>query len=160
MKLALAAPLVLLLFVPALVGAPAGAVALAPPPGAPVEPLFLWVPAGGFPDRFPFGQCTWWAAYNRRVSWGGNAADWLVNATALDMPTSADPSVGAIVVYWPGGLYSPLGHVAVVVAVTPSMYTVSEMNAAAGWGRLNTRTIAWPDPDVQGFIPRSDGETR
>jgi hypothetical protein len=160
MKLALAAPLLVLLFVPALLGASAGAVAVASPQGAPVEPLFSWVPAGGFPDRFPFGQCTWWAAYNGRVTWGGNAGDWLVNAGALGVPTNDEPSLGAIVVYWPGGRYSPLGHVAVVVGLTPATYTVSEMNAAAGWGRVNTRTIAWPDPDVQGFIPRSDGETR
>jgi hypothetical protein len=158
MKLVLAAPVLLLFFVPALVGAPAGVAAVAPR-AAPVEPLFSWAPAGGFPDRFPFGQCTWWAAYNRRVTWGGNAGDWLVNASALGVPTSNEPSLGAIVVYWPGGRYSPLGHVAIVVGVTPSMYTVSEMNAAAGWGRVNTRVIRWPDADVQGFIPRSDAET-
>jgi surface antigen len=117
---------------------------------------FSWVPAGGFANRFPFGQCTWWAAYNRRVTWGGNAGDWLVNASAAGMPISVEPSLGAIVVYWPGGLYSPLGHVAVVTAVSPATYTVSEMNAAAGWGRVSTRTIRWPDADVQGFIPRID----
>jgi surface antigen len=159
MKLALAAPLLLFLFVPALVGAPAGAVAVAPR-AAPVEALFSWVPAGGFPNRFPFGQCTWWAAYNRRVTWGGNARDWLVNASALGVPTSDEPSLGAVVVYWPGGKYSPLGHVALVVAVAPSMYTVSEMNAAAGWGRVDTRVIRWPDPDVQGFIPPTAEEMR
>ena len=155
MRLALVAPLLLLLIVPAVVGAPVAAVAVAPR-AAPSEAPFSWVPTGGFPDRFPFGQCTWWAAYNRRVTWGGNAEDWLTNASALGMPTSARPSIGAIVVYWPGGRYSPLGHVALVVTVMADAYTVSEMNAAAGWGRVSTRTIGWPDPDVQGFIPRSD----
>jgi hypothetical protein len=158
MKLALTAPLFVLFIVPAIIGAPVAAVAVAPR-AAPVEPPFSWVPPGGFPNRFPFGQCTWWAAYNRRVTWGGNAGDWLTNASAIGAPTSAQPSLGAIVVYWPGGRYSPLGHVAIVVAVTPSLYTVSEMNAAAGWGRVSTRVIGWPDPDVQGFIPRSDSET-
>jgi surface antigen len=154
-KLALLAPLVLLLIIPAIIGAPVAAVAVAPH-AAPSAAPFSWVPAGGFPNRFPFGQCTWWAAYNRRVTWGGNAGDWLTNAGAAGVPISPEPSFGAIVVYWPGGRYSPLGHVAVVTAVSPSTYTVSEMNAAAGWGQVSTRTIRWPDPDVQGFIPRSD----
>ncbi len=158
MKLALAAPVLVLFIVPAVIGAPVAAVAVAARAAA-VAPPFSWVPAGGFPDGFPFGQCTWWAAYNRRVTWGGNAGDWLANASALGVPTSAEPSLGAIVVYRPGGRYSPLGHVALVVAVTASLYTVSEMNAAAGWGRVSTRVIGWPDPDVQGFIPRSDAET-
>src|SRR5438445_8269395 len=120
--------LLLALTFPVLVGTTAGAVATAPhdPPAA---ALFSWVPAGGFPDRFPFGQCTWWAAYNRRVTWGGNAGDWLVNAQAQGVSTSEYPSVGAIVVYRPGGDYSTYGHVAIVIKVTPSSYTVSEMNA-------------------------------
>jgi surface antigen len=155
MKVALLAPLLLLLIVPAVIGAPVAAVAVAPR-DAPSEPPFSWVPPGGFSDRFPFGQCTWWAAYNRRVTWGGNAGDWLVNASAAGMPISAEPSLGAIVVYWPGGRYSAFGHVALVTAVTPSTYTVSEMNAAAGWGQVSTRVIRRPDADVQGFIPRGD----
>ena len=151
----LLAGLILLVTFPAVVGSAAATIATAPHP-APQVRLFSWVPPGGYPDRFPYGWCTWWAAYNRRVTWGGNAEDWLTNASALGMPTSARPSIGAIVVYRPGGRYSRLGHVALVVTVMPDAYTVSEMNAAAGWGRVSTRTIGWPDPDVQGFIPRSD----
>src|SRR5439155_24721905 len=52
----------LLLSFPAVVGSAAGATAAAPQT-APAKELFAWVPRGGFPDRFPFGQCTWWAAY-------------------------------------------------------------------------------------------------
>ena len=152
MKL-LRAALLLLLTVPAVVGSSAAAVALAPR-AAPTAALFSWVPAGGFPDRFPFGQCTWWAAYNRHVTWHGNAADWLANAAAEGVPTSAAPAVGAIAVYRPGGTYSNYGHVAIVVAVTAETYTVSEMNAV-GWGRVSTRTVRWPDPLVDGFIPVS-----
>src|SRR5713226_1711287 len=128
MKILLSALLLLVTF-PVVVGTAAATVASAPHP-TPAVRLFSWVPADGFPDRFPFGQCTWWAAYNRRVTWGGNAADWLANASASGLPIGAEPSLGAIVVYWPGGMYSPLGHVALVVALTSSTYTVSEMNAA------------------------------
>ena len=150
MRLALVG-LVLILSVPAVVGSAAAAAATAAHP-APAAPLFSWVPPGGFVDQFPFGQCTWWAAYNRQVTWNGNAADWLANAQAQGVETNATPSVGAIAVYHPGGYYSPYGHVALVVAVGPVSYTVSEMNAP-GWGHVDTRVIASPDPQVEGFIP-------
>ncbi len=136
-----------ILLLPALVGSAAAAVAAAPP-AAPLAPLFASVHAGG---PFPFGQCTWWAAYNHPVSWGGNAADWLANAQAQGVATSDVPAVGAIAVFEPGGAYSALGHVAIVVSVTPDSYTVSEMNAPV-WGEVSTRVIAWPDPHVRGFI--------
>lgn len=148
MKFALAG---LLLFLPAVVGSVAAAAAATPraaPSGAP----FAWVPEGGFPDRFPFGQCTYWAAYNHPVTWSGHARDWLRNAQAQGVRTNALPSVGAVAVYWPGGLYSDYGHVAIVIAVAPSSYTVSEMNAPR-WGEVSTRVVPWPDPAVQGFIP-------
>jgi surface antigen len=155
MKLGL---LVLLLFatVPAAVASTTVAVATAPR-AAPDAPLFEWVPEGGFPDRFPFGQCTWWAAYNRRVTWNGNAGDWLANARAQGVPTSSRPTVGAIAVYRPGGDYSAYGHVAIVIAVSDAAYTVSEMNAPV-WGQVSTRRLSWPDPQVQGFIPVSAAE--
>jgi hypothetical protein len=144
--------LLLLVTFPAVVGTAAAAVATAPHP-APATRLFLWVPAGGFPDRFPYGQCTWWAAYNRHVTWNGNADEWLANAKGLGVPTNSAPSVGAIAVYGPVGGYSHLyGHVAVVIAVGAGTYTVSEMNVI-GWGRVSTRSVRWPDPYVEGFIP-------
>jgi surface antigen len=124
---------------------------------APVAALFSWVPDGGFPDRFPYGQCTWWAAYNRRVTWNGNAGDWLVNAKAQGVATAGTPTVGAIVVYPAGRAYSQYGHVAIVTAVDATGYTVSEMNFT-GWGKVDTRTIAWPDRQVSGFIPLPAGE--
>ncbi|HEV8053976.1 MAG TPA: CHAP domain-containing protein [Candidatus Limnocylindrales bacterium] len=156
MKLVLAS--LLLLAFPALVGSAAAATAAAPRPAPAVE-LFAWVPAGGFPDRFPFGQCTWWAAYNRRVTWNGNAGDWLSNAQAEGIATSDVPSIGAIAVYRPGGDYSVYGHVAIVIGVSPRSYTVSEMNAV-GWGQVSTRTLPWPDRQAQGFIPLSASEAR
>jgi hypothetical protein len=137
MKVLFAVAAILLSF-PAVVGSAVGATAAAPH-AAPEKELFAWVPPGGFPDRFPFGQCTWWAAYNRRVTWGGNAGDWLVNAQAQGISTSEYPSVGAI-----------------VIKVTPSSYTVSEMNAPK-WGEVSTRVVRWPDPQVQGFIPLRAG---
>jgi surface antigen len=148
----------LLLSFPAVVGSAAGATSVAPHI-APAEPVFSWVPSGGFPDPFPFGQCTWWAAYNRRVTWKGNAGDWLVNASAQGIRTSDSPAVGAIAVFRPGGSYSAYGHVAIVVAVSSHSYTVSEMNAPA-WGRVSTREVHWPDAEVEGFIPIAEPGAR
>ena len=151
----LLAGLILLVTFPAVVGSAAATIATAPHP-APQVQLFSWVPPGGFPDHFPYGQCTWWAAYNRNVSWNGNAADWLANASAQGFHTRPIPSVGAIAVYRPGSGYSPLGHVAVVVGVSSTTYTVSEMNFI-GWGQVNTRAVRWPDSHIEGFIPLHDG---
>ncbi len=146
-----------LALLPALVAAPAAAVATAPRP-APAAPLFSWVPPGGYPDRFPYGQCTWWAAFNRRVTWTGNAGDWLINSAAQGRRAEAIPSVDAIAVYRPGPGYDPdYGHVAVVIAVAPGSYTVSEMNVT-GWGQVDVRVIVWPDPHIEGFIPLSEDE--
>jgi len=64
------------------------------------------------------------------------------------------PSVGAIAVYRPGSGYSQLGHVAVVIAASSTAYTISEMYFIS-FGEVNTRTIWWPDPHIQGFIPLS-----
>ena len=151
----LVAACLLIITAPAMIAAPSvvtsPAVTTLPRP-APIAPLFPWVPAGGYHDRFPFGQCTWWAAYNHRVTWNGNAGDWLANAAAQGVPTSFSPSIGAVVVYRPGPAYSPFGHVANVIATGPGSYTVSEMNYLA-WGAVDVRTVSWPDPNVSGFIP-------
>ena len=150
MKLFLGA-VFLLATLPAAIAAPVVAISTAPR-AAPAASLFSWVPAGGLPDPFPYGQCTWWVAYNRRVSWGGNAADWIANARAQGVATDEVPSVGAIAVYRAGGGYSGYGHVAVVIALEPGAYTVSEMDFT-GWGQVSTRSVAWPDTHLEGFIP-------
>ena len=141
----------LLATLPAAIAAPVVAISTAPR-AAPAAPLFSWVPPGGYPDPFPYGQCTWWAAHNRRVTWDGNAGDWIANAQTQGVATNSTPSVGAIAVYRAGDGYSGYGHVAVVIAVGPSTYTVSEMDFT-GWAQVSTRTAPWPDPHLEGFIP-------
>jgi surface antigen len=118
-----------------------------------LAPLFPDVPAGGWPghERFASGNCTWWAAYNRQVTWNGNGAEWLLNAAAQGYATSGIPQYEAIAVYPAGPAYAQYGHVALVIAVTPTSYTVSEMNYR-GLGVVDQRTIPWPDPQVEGFI--------
>ena len=115
--------------------------------------LLPGVPLGGYPDAFPYGQCTYWTALNHRVTWSGNAGEWLANAAAQGVSTAEVPTVGAIAVWPPGtGYDARFGHVAVVTAVTPTSYTVSEMNYL-GEGVVDSRTIPWPDGRVLGFVP-------
>ncbi len=96
-----------------------------------LQPLFADVPPGGYPhSTYIWGNCTWWVAYNRLVPpYLGNAWRWLGAAATAGMPTSPQPSVGAIVVYRASPGYDSIhGHVAIVIAAGPTSYRVSEMN--------------------------------
>ena len=113
------------------------------------------VPPGATTVAFPFGECTWYAAQHHAVIWSGDAKDWIANAAAKGIRSTSIPSVGAIAVYAPGGAghYDHAhGHVAIVTAVGPTSYTVTEMNYA-GFGLVDSRTLPLPDPDVLGLIP-------
>ena len=87
------------------------------------------------------------------VTWSGNAEEWVANAAAQGVAATPTPSVGSLAVWAAGSGYDARdGHVAVVTAVTPTSYTVSEMNYL-GEGVVDARTIPWPDPRVLGFLP-------
>lgn len=123
-----------------------------PNPGNPLAPLFSNVPPNGFNNTFPFGQCTWWAAFNHPVTWSGNATDWWDNARSQGVQTSQSPSVGAVVVWRAGPLYSVFGHVAIVTRMLGGgAFEVSEMNYY-GEGVVDTRTVT-SGQDIEGFIP-------
>jgi LysM repeat protein len=103
-------------------------------------------------DTFPYGQCTYYVASRRDVTWGGNAWAWFDNANGV-RPEGHVPVAGAIVVFHSGWF----GHVAYVENVYPDgSFEVSEMNfyvgGGSGWGRVDRRTIAADDRSVTGFI--------
>lgn len=80
-------------------------------------------------DWFPWGQCTWYVASLRDVSWNGDAWQWAYTAASAGMPEGMQPRTGAIVVFARGGAYSGFGHVAYVVGVNgPTSFTVDEGN--------------------------------
>jgi surface antigen len=102
-------------------------------------------------DDFPWGQCTWYVASLRDVTWGGDAWEWLIAAAALGKREGIIPRVGAIVVFGPGNGYSPLGHVAYVESVVnPTSFIVDEANVY-GLGIVDQRLIS-SLTDVEGFI--------
>jgi surface antigen len=109
------------------------------------------ISAGPVGDAFPYGQCTYYVASKRGVTWGGDAWTWWSAARGI-RPEGHAPVSGAIVVFDTGWA----GHVALVQHVNPDgSYVVSEMNYygnGGGWGRVDERTISASDPTVLGFI--------
>ncbi len=101
----------------------------------------------GSEHEFPWGQCTYYVAEVRHVTWGGNARNWLANAAALGAKEGRTPIPGAIVVTDE----SRYGHVAVVDSVSKDSFTVTEMNYK-GLGITDTRTIGIASPVIRGFI--------
>ncbi len=102
-------------------------------------------------DHYPYGQCTYYVATRRNVTWSGNAVNWWWNARNK-RPEGEVPVQGAIVVFNIGWV----GHVAYVEHVNlDGTFVVSEMNYHAdggGWGRVDYRTISASDPAILGYI--------
>lgn len=98
-------------------------------------------------DLFPWGQCTYYVATRRNVTWVGNAWTWFANARSAGRPVGQFPVAGAIMVSWD----SWVGHVAYVERVnTDGSFVVSEMNVR-GLGVVDQRTLS-PGRGIIGFI--------
>jgi len=108
----------------------------------------------GLSHKYPYGQCTWWAAQKRSIPSWGNAKDWLNNAISYGFPVCkgryCTPQVGAIISL----NESRLGHVAYVERVTESKIIFSEMNYI-GWGKMDWRSLKFGDYRIQGYIYKS-----
>lgn len=103
------------------------------------------------PGLFEWGNCTWWVAQRRAVTWLGNGGEWYANAQAQGYAVGSQPMPGAILVR---GGSSGYGHVAYVESVDGTSFTISEMNVA-GLGQLSTRTYDMgsnPPPNFIGFV--------
>ncbi|MGH7643660.1 MAG: CHAP domain-containing protein [Candidatus Dormibacteria bacterium] len=141
------------------VGFPVWALPCGPEPGAlAVDPSSCTGSPNPFPadyQGFATGQCTWYVATRRRVTWhtssgelGGNAGQWLQLASDSGYEVGPDPQVGAIAVYTDAGA----GHVALVVGVAASgNYTVAEAN----WVFLGPRA---PYVDLRGVAAGTTGD--
>lgn len=106
---------------------------------------------GPLPDHFPWGQCTWYVASLRDVTWNGDAWAWAWAAANAGRPEGMVPRVGSIVVFGPGHGYSGFGHVAYVRSVQGSTtFTIDEANIQ-GLGVVDQRTI-YSLYDVEAFV--------
>lgn len=101
-------------------------------------------------NGFLLGQCTYYVALKRPITWGGNAGTWYYSAQATGYKVGQAPAVGAIMVSYEG---SAAGHVAYVESVNPDgSFTVSEMNYNGNWGRITFRTLHRGDTYIVGFV--------
>ncbi len=103
---------------------------------------------GPYPDDYPRGQCTWFAASEALITWAANANGWISGDlnSADPYPIGSTPRVGSIVVFAAGGAYNyEFGHVAWVVAVEGAAFIVDEANFVNGY-----------DED-QRYVPNTDG---
>jgi len=134
--------------------------------------VFPWVPTAGFPDYYPTGECTYWAARNfdpfpAGVGGGspqnlGNGGEWYATAAGklglATVPPSVLPPYGSAVSYagFPGD--SGDGHVAVVISddANGEGYWVSEMNVL-GLGVVDVAHEPFPDPYLQGSVLAPQG---
>ena len=117
-------------------------------PSAPFQPMIPSTQhSNGHDNAFPYGQCTYYVASRRHVTWAGNGGAWYTAARAAGRPVGRIPVVGAAAVMW-GSWY---GHVAYVEKVNPDgSFVVSEMNVV-GLGVVDQRTLTMT-PMVIGFV--------
>ena len=133
-------------------------VPLADAPQGSLNPAAFIPTAAGIPevppshggDSFPYGECTYYVATRRSITWSGNAGEWWENAR-WSRPEGEVPVAGAVVVFEGPG-YSYDGHVAFVDSVNADgSFVISEMNYD-GRGVVDQRTVQTNDPSIVGFI--------
>lgn len=140
-------------------GAPAAADVgyISPPPFTPWPPSWAFAAVPGYGSfamsdvggyySWVFGQCTWWAQYERKdenLMHMGNAEFWASGARSRGYQVGWQAQTGATVVFQPGVQGAGgAGHVAHVVKVYPGgWFLISEMNFywnGGGWGRVDYR---------------------
>jgi surface antigen len=106
-----------------------------------VTPLQNYSASSGAGNTYDYGYCTWYVKNRRGASLPnglGNANTWYARAQAMGMAVGSAPRPGAVGTTTRGSL----GHVVYVESVNGDSITISEMNASAGWGAVNTRTAS------------------
>lgn len=126
-----------------------GTVDRTPPPRRVVGTSTMLTSHSGSAHSFPWGQCTYYVGTQRRITFRGNAKEWLRNGAAAGYGTGSVPVVGAVVVT----TESWYGHVGYVEWVSDdgSRFKFSEMNYV-GLGVVSRREMSVNDRRVRGFI--------
>ncbi len=120
------------------------------------------VNANGLKDRYEVnftglgrgfvpGNCTWYVARNKTVTWRGNANQWIRNARAQGVPTGNTPVPGAIIQFSGHGYNQYYGHVGIVNEVRGNTLIISDMNYS-GLYKVTVREIPINHPAIDGYI--------
>lgn len=102
-------------------------------------------------NKFAWGNCTYFVANHKNVTWRGNAGAWLRNAAAAGVPTGSSAAPGAIISFQGSGYNPYYGHVGLVVDVDGDDVIVKDMN----YRRINEvtiRRVPKDDPSIRGYI--------
>lgn len=101
-------------------------------------------------NDFPWGQCTYYVAKNKLVTWRGNAGEWYYQASVSWIDVGKKAEVGAIVVFkWTW--YSKYWHVWIVEGIEDNKIYISEMNARWKWV-ISYRYVWIGDRRIVGYI--------
>ncbi|MDD2487738.1 MAG: LysM peptidoglycan-binding domain-containing protein [Candidatus Gracilibacteria bacterium] len=102
-------------------------------------------------NKFAWGNCTYFVANHKNVTWRGNAGQWIQNARAAGVPTGSEAVNGAIISFKGSGYNPYYGHVGLVTGVEGDDIIVKDMN----YRRINevtVRRISKNDPSIKGYI--------
>jgi len=105
----------------------------------------------GLGRGFAAGNCTWYVAQNKNVTWRGNAKQWIKNARAAGAKTGQKPAIGAIVQFSGRGYNRYYGHVGIVVDYTDDDIIVKDMNYRALY-EVTIRKVPRDDETIDGYI--------
>lgn len=105
----------------------------------------------GLSRGFAWGNCTWYVAQHKSVSWRGNAKQWMANAKAAGVKTGQTPVPGAIIQFSGRGYNRYYGHVGIVADVTDDYVIVKDMNYRS-LNEVTIRKVPRDDEAIDGYI--------
>ncbi len=105
----------------------------------------------GLSRGFAWGNCTWYVAQHKSVSWRGNANQWMRNAKSAGVKTGQTPIPGAIIQFSGRGYNRSYGHVGIVADVTDDEIIVKDMNYRS-INEVTIRKISKNDSSIDGYI--------
>ena len=100
---------------------------------------------------FVGGNCTWYIAQNKSVTWRGNANAWIRNAKAAGVKTGQTPVIGSIVQFSGAGYNRTYGHVGIVSGIEWGNIIVKDMNYR-GLYEVTIRKVVIDHPSIDGYI--------
>jgi len=105
----------------------------------------------GLSRGFAAGNCTWYVAQNKSVSWRGNANQWIRNAKAVGVKTGQAPIPWSIIQFSGRGYNRSYGHVGIVADVTDDYVIVKDMNYR-GLYEVTIRKVPRDDATIDWYI--------